>query len=374
MASIQTTTIPEQEKPQAPTTPYLVDTDVHETLTSREVLLPYLDNYWQSCLKKFQGQHGPFTPSCQFPYGMPMPSGSRMEWAEQAGGFPSTVEQMRTQLFDGEGVTTAILNGFFYPSAMVANFEFAQVLARAYNEWQVDEWLEQDDRIRGSIHVVAQEPEAAAREIDRAAEHPHMVQVFLPLVKDRQYGDPRYRPIFKAAARHGLVVAMHHGQFTETLFGYPRYFIEWHMLAAPQAAMNQLTSLLFNGVLDELPDLRVALLETGVAWLPWFMWRADQQLRELRMEVPWVKRLPSEHIRDSVRISTQPMGDVKTRDFVKLVEMCEAERVFMFSTDYPHYDADSAERVLPKSVPQDLRDAIRFRNAVETYPRLSGQA
>jgi len=66
------------------------------------------------------------------------------------------------------------------------------------------------------------------------------------------------------------------------------------------------------------------------------------------------------------------MSDVDPGHFVRLVEMTDTDRVFMFSSDYPHYDADSASRVLSKAIPQELRERIRFRNAVETYPRLQG--
>jgi predicted TIM-barrel fold metal-dependent hydrolase len=99
------------------------------------------------------------------------------------------------------------------------------------------------------------------------------------------------------------------------------------------------------------------------------MWRADAQYREGRLEVPWVKRLPSEHLRDNIRISTQPIGDVKARDFAKIVEMADLERVFVFSTDYPHYDADSVD--VFKALPEELRRRIRYQNALETYPRLA---
>jgi predicted TIM-barrel fold metal-dependent hydrolase len=257
---------------------------------------------------------------------------------------------------------------------MTGNFELARALASAYNDWQIDNFLEKEPRLRGSVHVVAEDPEEAAREIDRVAEHPQIVQVFLPTVTDRQYGDPRYRPIFEAAVRNDLVVTLHHGVGTQTVFGYPRHFFEWHTLAAPIGAVSQLTSILCGGVFEALPDLKLVLLETGVAWVPWFMWRADEQYKELRMISPWMKRLPSAHIRDSVRVSTQPLADVPVKDFVKLVEMVEAEDVFMFATDYPHYDADSADKVLPATVPEALRNKICFQNALATYPRLAALA
>jgi uncharacterized protein len=34
-------------------------------------------------------------------------------------------------------------------------------------------------------------------------------------------------------------------------------------------------------------------LEAGMGWLTWYFRRLDQQSKELRVEVPWVKHLPS---------------------------------------------------------------------------------
>jgi uncharacterized protein len=350
----------------------LIDCDVHEGLKSVEQLMPYLDPHSQRLTKHYGGWNAS-NPN-GFPYVVPMESRAvaRMEWELEDGTVGTTVEAMRRQLFDGEGVTHAVLNGFSYFSARTGSYEFATALTRAYNDWQLEQWLDKDERIFGSVHVVAHDPVAAAREIDRVGAHPQIVQVFLPLVSDRQFGDPLYRPIFEAAVRNRLVVSFHHGSHTETLFGWPRYYIEWHVVAAPHSAQNQLLSLICNGVFDQLPELRVCFMETGVAWVPWFIWRMDQQYRELRSEIPWVKRLPSDHMRDSVRVSSQPLGDITAQQFATLVEMSNSERMFTFASDYPHYDADSVDVVLGRSVGEELRERVRWRNALETYPRLPG--
>jgi predicted TIM-barrel fold metal-dependent hydrolase len=295
---------------------------------------------------------------------------ARQDWRLNDGTAGTDCGALASHLFDGEGISIAILNGFLHMSAWGMSWEYATALASAYNDWQIAEWLEREPRLRGSVHVVARDPVAAAREIDRVAAHPQIVQVFLPLVTDCQYGDPFFRPIYEAAVRNDLVVTFHHGAHTKTVLGYPRYHFEWHTLAAPQAAANQLLSLIANGTFEAFPTLKAVFLETGVAWLPWFMWRADLNYKESRHEVPWVRRLPSEHIRDNVRLSTQPLGDVTTRQLVEVVEMAQSDRIHMFSSDYPHYDADSPAQVLPQSLPDGLRRRISYQNALETYPRL----
>jgi predicted TIM-barrel fold metal-dependent hydrolase len=342
----------------------LIDTDVHESLQTGADLLPYLEPYW----RRFR----PTTLAPASPYAMPLPTIGRLDWVADDGSMATDVSVMARHLFDEEGVSIAILNGLFHVSGVGVSYEYHQALARAYNDWQIENWLEKDERLRGSVHVVAHDPAVAAREIDRVAEHPQIVQVFLPAVIDRQYGDPMYRPIYEAAVRNGLVVALHHGASTMPILGQPRYYVERHSLNAPQAAMGQLCSFLFNGTFDAYPELKVAFLECSVGWVPWAMWRFDQQYKECRAEVPWLKRLPSEHMRDNVRFSTQPLSDMTAREFQQIVELGDAERMFMFSTDYPHFDADSPDTVLPSTLPDELRQRIRYLNALETYPRLAG--
>ena len=362
--------LPEREAArEPPADTLLIDTDVHETWRSVDDVRPFLEPFWRRQSELYR--YVPTPPVV--PYFTPM-APTRQEWLSPDAAPGESLELMRLQLFEEEQVSIGILDGFFAFSAIPGSVEFVSALAAAYNDWQIATWLDPEPRLRGSVHVNVRDPELAAREIDRIGGHPQIVQVFLPTMTDTQFGDPFYRPIFEAAVRNDLVVALHHNGCTQTVLGYPRYYVEWHTTAAPLAAVGQLVSFVFNGTFDRYPDLRVVLLETGVAWLPWFMWRIDEQYRGHRTEVPWVKRLPSEHLRDCVRVATQPMGDVTTKQFLQLVEMVESERMYVFASDYPHYDADSATAVLPQRLPEQLRRRIRFQNAMETYPKLRGLA
>jgi predicted TIM-barrel fold metal-dependent hydrolase len=350
----------------------LIDTDVHETMKGGpSALLPYLDPAWHRYVTGVGGDWQGL--GLIGSYAKPVATNAaRQDWNLDDGTAGTDPEAMLRHLMDDENTSIAILNGSFPVSRVDHDYEFMQALATAYNSWQIDVWLERDPRICGSVHVIAHDPVAAAREIDRVAEHPQIVQVFLPTVTNRQYGDPFYRPIFEAAVRNNLALAMHHhGGHTETVLGYPRNFIEWHTTAAPHANQCQIVSMICNGTFEKFPELKVVALETGVAWVPWLMWRLDQQYRELRANVPWLKRLPSEHIRDNVRVSTQPITDITAKQFEQLTEMSESESVFVFSSDYPHWDADSAgSKVLDKLSPE-FRNRVRYENALETYPRLA---
>jgi len=343
----------------------LIDTDVHENLGSYLDLLPYLDPVWHRFIKNEGSRwHGLIGSA----YPMPI-NRARPDWVLADGTYAVDPKAAAKHLFEDLGVTTAILNGFFHVTRLEHDYEFAQAMARAYNDWQIDRWLSTDKRFRGSVHIVMHDPIAAAKEIDRVAKNPQIVQVFIPTYPNRQYGDPMYRPIYEAAVRNGLALTLHHGSETPTILGYPRYFIEWHTLASPQAHMGQLTSLLFNGTFDAFPDLKLVILESDVGWLPWLTKRMDQHYRELRSNVPWLKHKPSHYVRNNVRFSTQPLNDITAAEFAEMIEKHGLEDVYMFSTDYPHWDSEGPEVI--QALPEALRNRVRYQNALATFPRLA---
>jgi predicted TIM-barrel fold metal-dependent hydrolase len=349
----------------------VVDADVHEYFKGYAALVPYLDPSWRRLITEWGFS--------RIDVGFPYTSGSvrrtwetRTEWRPRDGGeLGSDLDVMRRNLFEELGVSVAIINNLQVPvSFMKGSHELGIALARAYNDQLVECWLEPEPRLRGSLIVSLDDPAEAAREIDRVGGHPRVVQVALPTVVDLELGHPRYNPIWEAIVRNRLVLGLHHGYGTRTLLGYPRQHVEWKVLAPPQAMMSQLASLLFNGVFDALPEFRVVAMEAGFTWLPFFMSRLDQQYVSFREQVPWVRRRPSDHLRDHVALTTQPMEFLSGRQFTNLVEDCGAEGMLLFSSDYPHYDSDVVSEALPAGVPDDLRARVMGGNAARVYPKL----
>ena len=70
-----------------------------------------------------------------------------------------------------------------------------------------------------------------------------------------------------------------------------------------QVFQTQVLNLVVEGVFDRFPNLRMALIEGGWTWLPSLMWRIDKDWKGLRREVPWNTRVPSEYIRERIRLS-----------------------------------------------------------------------
>ena len=341
--------------------PQIIDTDVHEMLPSARALIPHLDRTWHRNIAA--GWSAPYF----FSYTYPHESGFARADArpQHAGPAGSDFELLRAQLLDGYEISTAILTALFFPSDSGVQHEFASALATAYNDWVDEDWLARDDRLLGSICVNVNDPEAAVAEIERVAANPKLVQVMLPPRREG-YGEIRYRPIFEAAVRHDLVAAIHPSSYAPTAFGYPPYLIEWRAMAAVQHAMSQVTSIVLSGLLERFPTLRISMLEGGWTWLPFLMGRLDENYRILRSEVPWLTRMPSEYVRNRFRFSTQPFEQMTPQRFLSYVEQMESEDMLMFSSDYPHMDADDPRHALPR-IPDALRQKILHENARAWY-------
>jgi predicted TIM-barrel fold metal-dependent hydrolase len=291
------------------------------------------------------------------------------------GGVPgSDYETLREQLLDRYEIEFAILTGEdILNVSCMAHPQFAAGIATAYNRWLIEEWLPKDERLRGSLVVATQDAQQAAAEVREHGGRDEIVQVLLPTGARAGYGDPHYLPIYEAAVEVGIPVALHVGAEglalnpPPTATGYPNYYLEWHTLL-PTAAMSHVTSLVVNGVFERLPELKVVMIEAGVAWLPALLWRLDANWKALRSETPWVKRLPSETVAEHLRFTTQPLEQPASgRHLIEMLGHVEGmDRMLMFATDYPHWDFDTP-RLVERRLPAEWRDAVMSENARELY-------
>jgi uncharacterized protein len=270
------------------------------------------------------------------------------------------------------GIDRAVLlGGHVLGLGAMPNAEMATVIASAYNDWMIEKWLQADERYRGSILVAPQLPERAAAEIDRSGDHSGVVQVLLPLATPAM-GEPHYYPIYEAAERHSLPIAVHPSG-TESIYPLgprmaqvPTYYIEWHT-ALTQPHQSNLLSMLCHGVFERFPALKLVIAEGGFAWALDLIWRLDKNWKGLRDEVPWVKRLPSEYVFDHVRFTTQPFPEPAEADHMRAVcEIVQADRTLIFSSDYPHWDFDDPYRALD-ALPAQTRRRVCVDNARELY-------
>ena len=276
---------------------------------------------------------------------------------------------LREQTLDVWEADYGILNCAYWVQT-VHNEYLAAALATATNDWQVEHWLDPEPRLRASLVVSSQNPLTAAQEIERMGDNPAFVQVLLPARSLMPYGKRHYDPIFEAAVRHNLVVGIHYGgaaAIPPSPSGWFSTYLEEYA-GAGQIFQAQVISLVTEGTFDRFPDLRVALIEGGFTWLPSVMWRIDKEWRGLRHITPWIKRLPSDYMREHLRFTLQPMdAPPDPTQFLRMIGQLDSDDMLMFSTDYPHWQFDSPEEALPMGLPESLMKKILAENARELY-------
>jgi predicted TIM-barrel fold metal-dependent hydrolase len=127
------------------------------------------------------------------------------------------------------------------------------------------------------------------------------------------------------------------------------------------------TSLVCEGVLERIPNLKVVLVEGGFAWLPSLCWRLDKHWKRLRAEVPHLKRAPSEYVHENIWVTTQPIEEPeRPQDMLSTIEWIGPQKI-MFSTDYPHWDQDDPRYAFKVALPDEWKDMIYRDNARKLY-------
>lgn len=226
--------------------------------------------------------------------------------------------------------------------------------------------------LRAGILIPVESAELAVQESERCASDPCFVQVLMLGAAETLLGRRVNWPIFAAAERHGLPIALQvtsSVRVAPTANGWPSYLIEDHVNFA-LTFQSRVLSMIAEDVFSRHPRLKLVLLGAEIGWVPSFLWRAAKEWRALRREAPWVDRNPAEIFRDHVRIPCQPLDvPADPADLAMLIEMIGSDEVLLFATDWPHWRFDGLD-ALPPGLPDRLRPLLLRENALATYPRL----
>lgn len=342
-----------------------IDCDVHPGVPGMRALMPYLEDFWRDSVE----DRG-ITSLESISYPPDAPISARPDFRGVGRRAATTVVDLQAQVFDRWGASLAICN-CLYGVQLVLNEDMARAFTRALNDWIAKEWLDRDPRLRASIVVSLQNVEFAVDEIERCARDPRFVQVLLLAMGELPLGRRHFWPFYAAAERHRLPIGIHAGsayRHPVTSLGWPTYYVEDYAAQA-QGFQSQVTSLICEGVLAKHPGLKVVLIESGVTWVPAFLWRMSKFWRGLRTEIPWIDRSPLEIFRDHFRLTVQPFDAPDSPDIVRrMIDHLGSDELLLFSSDYPHWQFDD-DNFLPAGIPDDLARKIMVDNPLATYFR-----
>ena len=349
----------------------IVDCDIHPR-ASLEDLRPYLSNHWWHYIQTYglRPRHGHVKG---YPFPKPTPLASRRDSWPPGGGPPaSDLDFVRTQHLDHYGIEHGVMNPLAPSGQGDQNVGLSIALASAINEWQIEDWVRREPRLKASVVVPYEDAEASVAEIRRRAGNRDFAHVLLLSRTSEALGRRRYWPIYAAAERLKLPLGIHAGssyRHPVTALGWPSFYVEDYVAQA-QGFQSQVASLISEGVFAKFPALKVVLMESGITWLPGFLWRFSKYWRGLRSEVPWVDRAPEEIVRDHFRLTLQPF-DAPPDLVERTIEHLRSDDMLLYSSDFPHWQFDGDDPV-PDGIPPALRRKILVENPVATYNRLKG--
>ena len=247
-----------------------------------------------------------------------------------------------------------------YPTAglaagLISDPNWAVATCAAYNNWLEDRYTRKDERLHGAGLVAVQDPEAAAREIARCAdERVRFPAMMLPsqTYLGKTYGDEFFWPIYEAAEKHGMPLAVHGGPSRGVGFDHFREFVKVHTLEHPFPLMIQLTDIIFSGVYDAFPGLRIAYLEGGATWVPFMMDRLDYEYDSIfgsgaRKKI---KKRPSDYMREGENFwVAMELGETNLK---YTIDAMGPDRI-LYASDYPH---EPTEEDLTTELPEFLEN------------------
>jgi uncharacterized protein len=281
-------------------------------------------------------------------------------------------EEPKTQLadMDIDGIDIQVI----FPSHLSLNAEketdLATDIARAYNDWLAEFCATDPRRLKGVAMVALQDIDAAIREARRAVEQLGFVGVMMPTnVRDQDIGRREFWPFYEEVQRLAVGLALHGGiRAAERMHGRFDSFIAVHSVSFPFECMAALTGLIFAGVPEKFPKLRIAALEACCGWVPFLMDRLDEEFEKRgTREAPLLKRKPSEYMASDQFFYAFELEE-STVPYV--IDRVGANKL-LYSSDYPHWDTSWPKTVRMFKDRNDISDTdkrqIAWNNPQKFY-------
>ena len=242
---------------------------------------------------------------------------------------------------------------------------------RVYNDWLADYCAYAPKRLAGLALISLHDVGEGVKELERCvARGLKGALIWASPPEDKPYSSTLYDPFWAAAQALGVPISLHSitGMGAESrlaikqpLDRYVRSTVLCHEV------QRTLVVLIFSGVLERFPDLKIVSAENEVGWLPFFLQKLDQAQEEYRYLYPAPLTLkPTEYFRRQVYATfIDDAVGVANREFIGVPNI-------MWSSDYPHtvstwpHSREVVERDF-KGVPEDEKRLIVRENVARLY-------
>ena len=240
-----------------------------------------------------------------------------------------------------------------YPSAGLAvgrivDHEWAIAACQAYNNWIYEKYTSKSKRIRAAALIPVQDVDAAVAELRRAVRELGMRAAMLPSNGEGikgHFGSRSYWPLYEETEKLDACLAVHGGCHHHLGMDTFSTYYPIHALGHPFGIMIQAASMLAHGIFDRFPKLRVAFLEGGATWVPFFMDRLDRSYNFSHFQVdregglltgPKSNEKASEYFKRHVTAGRIFVGFDCDDGGLGFAVKKAGKEAFLFASDFPH--------------------------------------
>ena len=264
--------------------------------------------------------------------------------------------------------------------------ELAVGAARAHNRGMV-EFCSVDDRLLASCYVPLFDIDAAPGLVDEALA---MGAAALLIASGCPPGhSPSHvglDPVWAKAEEAGIPVVFHVGGTGDLID--PAYFQnglpvppDFHggeenfrsvdYMGIPGPPAQTLATLIFDGVLERFPELRIGVIEQGAIWVPSWLRQMESAYDAFHRHEERLQALslrPSDYVRRQIRFTPYPTEDVGWIIANTGPEIC------LFSSDYPHVEGGRKPLERFESSLGDVDESVRQAFYCDNFLDLMGTA
>jgi len=237
---------------------------------------------------------------------------------------------------------------------------------RVYNDWLADFCSQSPRRLAGiGLFSLNSLPDVSS--IEHCAKSGLKgILILASNTIDTAYSDERFDPLWRVAAETGMPISLHKplvSGMTTTPFMPGPADLQIHCIHVVEQCM---TRLVYGGVFDRFPNLRIVSAENDIGWFPNWVHRLDHVYSKMGNPRPRLQMKPSEYVKRNIWATFQddPLGPATWKFF--------GEDNYMWASDFPHADSTFPNSVKTigenfSGVPSEVRQKIVFSNANKLY-------
>jgi len=288
---------------------------------------------------------------------------------EKPGGYDP---KARIGEMEVDGVTAEIL----YPTFGLRLFaledaELQEACFQIANDWLIEYCKVVPGRLVGIPMISLYNIPNAIKELERCKKAGLVGSLIWQVPPDHlPFTSNYYDPFWEASQNLNMPVNLH----ILTGFNYSRFertgldVYKTTVNTKVFDAANTLFDIVFSGVLERFPKLKLVYVENEVGWIPFYVHEWDKYFvrHQKKAPLPYMKKLPGEYVANQVyaTVFSDPAGGRLMEDF--------GQDTFMWSNDYPHaastwpHSRDVIARELGH-LPKDILGKVVRDNVIKLY-------